>query len=96
MKEAKYVLSNRHLYYFINEIVKRGDPTVQKSILTRIIQDLKPEHCRDVFRAAVKAASEDATTAGRLSRTIIRGVDYISSQNRRTQEIASGLDNVPD
>ena len=50
---------------------------------------MKPEHYRDVLRAVVKAvySSDDASAAGRLSKAIIRGSDYIYAQNRRTSEI---------
>jgi hypothetical protein len=89
MNEVGYVLSNRHLYFFVNEIIKSGDPTVQLGILTGIIQDLKPEHYRDVLRAVVKAVyvSGDQAGAGRLSRSIVQGSDYINAQNRRTSGI---------
>jgi glucose-6-phosphate 1-dehydrogenase len=82
--QAKYVLSNRHLFFCINEIVKSGDLTVQHGILSGMIQSLEPEHYRDVMRAAVKAvySSGDEAAADRLSRTIIRGFDYILGQAR--------------
>lgn len=89
MNKPTYVLSNKHLYFFINEIAKTGDPTIQRGILTGIIQNLKPAHYRDVLRAVVKTvySSGDKAAAGRLSRAIVQGQDYISAQTMRTNEI---------
>lgn len=89
MNGAGYVLSNRNLYFLINEIVKTGDPKVQLGILTGIIQGLKPEMYRDVLRAAVKAvySSGDTSAARRMSKSIVSGTDYIFHQRRHEADM---------
>jgi len=91
MKDGYSYLSNKHLYFFIDEILKRAkdDPTIQKGILSGIMHGLDPKHHRDVLRAAVKTvfSSGDEAAVKRLSRTIVQGFDYVSAQNRQNNEI---------
>jgi hypothetical protein len=86
--DVQYVMPARWLYKFIDHMVEEGQ-LIQRGILNGIIQDLDQRHYRDVLRAIIKAiySSGDEVTADRLSRTIVRGFDYLHVQKRHEADM---------
>ena len=83
--EARYVLPRKTLYYFTDRICEYSERPVKTGILTGIIQDLDPKLHRKVLRSIVKAVYDagDEAAAGRLSRTIVKGVDFVMGEEKR-------------
>ena len=74
-----YILPRRCLHKLVDKIIQDGRTLVQQGILVSAIYDIDNSLYRDVFRAIIIAVytSGDTAVAKRLSRTIVKGVDYI-------------------
>jgi len=75
-----YTLPSRWLYKLTDKIFENGKNSIQQGILISAIQSLDPALHRDALRAIIKVvySSGNTPTASRLSKTIVKGSDYIA------------------